>query len=90
MTFVVSGVGALVTHGNLVVAFDHPDFQAFAATKILGITSAAWMMIVIAIVVASCSAGRRSAATCTRPAATPRRPGSAACGSTRSGSRPSR
>ena len=49
MTFVVSGIAAIVTKGNLVVAFDHLDFQPFAATKILGITSAAWMMIVIAI-----------------------------------------
>ena len=34
----------------------------------------------------SCSPGRRPGATCTRPAATPRPPGSRACGSTRSGS----
>ena len=32
MSYVVSGVGALLTRGNLVVAFDHPDFQQFAAT----------------------------------------------------------
>ena len=38
MTFVVSGIAAIVTKGNLVVALDQPDFQAFAATKILGIT----------------------------------------------------
>ncbi|MEO8437559.1 MAG: ABC transporter permease [Chloroflexota bacterium] len=50
MSFVVSGIAAIVTKGNLVVAFDHPDFQQFATTKILGITSAAWMMIVLAIV----------------------------------------
>jgi ribose transport system permease protein len=49
MSFVVSGIAAIVTQGNLVVAFDHPDFQQFAATKIAGITSAAWMMIGIAI-----------------------------------------
>jgi ribose transport system permease protein len=49
MSFVVSGTGAVLTKGNLVVAFDHPDFQLFAATRILGMTSAAWMMIVIAI-----------------------------------------
>jgi ribose transport system permease protein len=49
MSFVVSGIGAIVSKGNLVVAFDHPEFQAFAATRILGLTSAAWMMIVIAI-----------------------------------------
>lgn len=51
MSFVVSGIGAVLTKGNLVVAFDHPDFQLFAATRILGITSAAWMMIVIVIAV---------------------------------------
>jgi ribose transport system permease protein len=49
MSFVVSGIAAIVTKGNLVVAFDHPDFQAFAGTRILGITSAAWMMIAVAI-----------------------------------------
>lgn len=48
MSFVVSGIAAIVTQGNLVVAFDHPDFQRFAATRILGISSAAWMMIAIA------------------------------------------
>ena len=49
MTFVVSGIAAIVTKGNLVVALDHLDFQAFAATDIIGISSAAWMMIGIAI-----------------------------------------
>ncbi|HLO36520.1 MAG TPA: ABC transporter permease [Candidatus Deferrimicrobium sp.] len=52
MSFVVGGIGAIATHGNLVVVFDHPEFQAFAATKILGLTSAAWMMIVVAIAAA--------------------------------------
>lgn len=51
MSFVVSGIGAVLTKGNLVVAFDHPDFQQFAATRILGITSAAWMMVIIVIAV---------------------------------------
>jgi ribose transport system permease protein len=51
MSFVVSGAGAVLTKGNLVVAFDHPEFQAFAATRILGITSAAWMMIIIALAI---------------------------------------
>ncbi len=49
MSFVVSGIAAIVTQGNLVVAFDHPDFQQFAATRIAGVTSAAWMMIATAI-----------------------------------------
>ncbi len=51
MSFVVSGFGAVLTKGNLVVAFDHPDFQLFAATRIFGITSAAWMMAIIAITI---------------------------------------
>ena len=49
MTYVVGGIGAIGTKGNLVVAFDHPEFQQFATTRILGVTSAAWMMIVLAI-----------------------------------------
>jgi ribose transport system permease protein len=49
MSFVVSGIAAIVTKGNLVVAFDHPDFQQFAATRIVGVTSAAWMMILVAV-----------------------------------------
>ena len=52
MSFVVSGIGAIVTRGNLVVVFDHPEFKDFAATRIVGITSAAWMMIAIAIAIA--------------------------------------
>jgi len=52
MSFVVGGIGAIATHGNLVVVFDHPEFQVFAATRIAGITTAAWMMIVIAIAMA--------------------------------------
>jgi ribose transport system permease protein len=50
MSFVVSGIAAIVTKGNLVVALDRLDFQAFAATEIVGISSAAWMMIATAIV----------------------------------------
>ena len=34
MTYVVGGIGALATRGNLIVVFDHPEFQQFAATKI--------------------------------------------------------
>lgn len=47
-SFVVSGVAALVTQGNLVVAFERLDFQAFATTRLLGLTSAAWMMLAVA------------------------------------------
>jgi ribose transport system permease protein len=49
-SYVVSGIAALVTQGNLVVAFDHPEFQVFATTRILGMTSAAWIMIIVAAI----------------------------------------
>jgi len=49
MSFVVSGIAAIVTKGNLVVSLDHPDFRDFAATRLFGVTSAAWMMILTAI-----------------------------------------
>jgi ribose transport system permease protein len=52
MSFVLGGIGAIATHGNLVVVLDHPEFQTFAATKIFGISSAAWMMMVLAIAAA--------------------------------------
>lgn len=62
MSFVVYGIGALVTQGNLVVAFDRTDFQAFANTRILGMTSAAWIMVgfasVVAVVLARTTFGR--------------------------------
>jgi ribose transport system permease protein len=51
MTYVVGGIGAIATKGNLIVAFDHPEFQKVAVTRFFGITSAAWTMVVIAIVV---------------------------------------
>jgi len=52
MTYVVGGIGALATKGNLIVAFDHPEFQQVAATQVLGLTSAAWIMIVITVAAA--------------------------------------
>ena len=51
MTYVVGGIGAIATKGNLIVAFDHPEYHKVAATRLLGITSSAWTMIVIAVVV---------------------------------------
>lgn len=52
MTYVVGGIGAIGTKGNLVVALDHPEYQVFATTRVLGVTSAAWMMIAVAVVAA--------------------------------------
>jgi ribose transport system permease protein len=53
VSFVVSGVAALVTQGNLVVAFEALEFKSFATTRIAGLTSAAWVMIVFAVVMAA-------------------------------------
>ncbi|MFN8623436.1 MAG: ABC transporter permease [Chloroflexota bacterium] len=50
-SFVVGGLAALVTQGNLVVAFERTDFQAVAATKLAGLTGAAWIMIAFAVIV---------------------------------------
>ena len=50
MSFVVGGVASLVTQGNLVIAFGRTDLQAIATTRVLGLTSAAWIMIVFAVV----------------------------------------
>ncbi len=52
VSFVVAGIGAIATKGNLIVVFDHPEFKIFAASKIAGISTAAWMMIVIAVATA--------------------------------------
>jgi ribose transport system permease protein len=51
MSFVIAGVAAIVTQGNLIVAFERLDFKAFAGTRIAGFTSAAWIMAGFAIVV---------------------------------------
>ena len=50
MSFVVGGVASLVTQGNLVIAFGRTDLQAIATTRFMGLTSAAWIMIVFALV----------------------------------------
>ena len=53
MSFVVGGIGAIVTQGNLVVAVRPPGVPGSSPPRrSSGITSAAWMMIVIAIATA--------------------------------------
>ena len=37
MSFVVSGLATLVTHGNLVVLFEHPEFGDLARTQVFGV-----------------------------------------------------
>jgi ribose transport system permease protein len=62
MSFVVSGLGTLVTHGNLVVLFEHPELGDFARTHIFTVKSSVWIalvaVIVIGVLLARTTAGR--------------------------------
>jgi ribose transport system permease protein len=52
MSFVISGIASLITHGNLVVLFDHPEFGDIARTHLLGVRSSTWIMLVAVVVIA--------------------------------------
>lgn len=52
VAFIVAGLAAFVTQGNLVVLFDRKDLQSVSTTRILDVTSAAWIMLIFAIVMA--------------------------------------
>jgi ribose transport system permease protein len=62
MSFVVSGLGTLVTHGNLVVLFEHPEFGDLARTQIITVKTSIWiavaMVAVIGVLLARTTAGR--------------------------------
>jgi ribose transport system permease protein len=51
MSFVISGIAALVTKGNLVVLSEHPEFGDFARTQILGMRSTIWIMLVAVLII---------------------------------------
>jgi ribose transport system permease protein len=51
MSFVISGIASLITHGNLVVLFDHPEFGDIARTHLLGVRSSTWIMLVAVVVI---------------------------------------
>jgi len=46
MSFVITGVGGLITHGNLVVLFDHLGFGDLARTHVVTILSSIWIMLI--------------------------------------------
>jgi ribose transport system permease protein len=50
MSFIVAGVGSLVTGGNLVVLFDKLDFAAIARTQLMGVRTSIWIMLVVVLV----------------------------------------
>jgi ribose transport system permease protein len=52
MSFVISGIASLITKGNLVVLFDHPEFGDLARTQLLGMRSSIWIMLVAVLVFA--------------------------------------
>jgi ribose transport system permease protein len=62
MSFVLSGLGALITGGNLIVLLEHPTFGTIAKTEILGVNSSTWVMVIavtlIGLVLARATAGR--------------------------------
>jgi len=62
MSFVVSGMATLITHGNLVVLFEHPEFGDLARTQIATVRSSIWIAVVavvlIGVLLARSTAGR--------------------------------
>jgi ribose transport system permease protein len=62
MSFVVGGLASLVTGGNLIIAYSALGFANLARTQFLNVTTAAWTMIgvviILAIVLSRTIAGR--------------------------------
>jgi len=52
MSFVISGIASLITHGNLVVLFNHPGFGKLARTEFLTVKTSIWIMVAAVIVLA--------------------------------------
>ncbi len=50
MAFVVGGLAGLVTSGNLIIAYTALGFADLARTTFLGVTTAAWTMIAVVVV----------------------------------------
>ena len=62
MSFVITGAAALITNGNLIIAYSALGFANFARTSFLDVTTAAWTMIgviiILGIVLSRTIAGR--------------------------------
>src|SRR5512146_2707879 len=52
MSFVVGGLASLVTGGNLIIAYSALGFAKLARTQFLSVTTAAWTMIGVVIILA--------------------------------------
>jgi ribose transport system permease protein len=49
-SFVITGAAALITGGNLITNFSVTGYADFARTQWLGVTTAAWTMIIVVII----------------------------------------
>ena len=49
-SFVITGAAALITNGNLIIAYSALGFADFARTQFLDVTTAAWTMIGVVII----------------------------------------
>ena len=52
MSFVIAGIASLITHGNLVVLFNHQDFGNLARTHFLTVKTSIWIMVVAVLLLA--------------------------------------
>jgi ribose transport system permease protein len=50
MSFVLAGVSALITGGNLLVLFDYPELGQLTRTPILGVRSSIWIALILVVV----------------------------------------
>lgn len=50
MSFVIGGIGAKVTGGNLIVLTDRPGFGKIAQGEFLGTPSSVWLMLLVVVV----------------------------------------
>jgi len=50
MSFVISGIASLITHGNLVVLFNHQGFGKLARSEFITVKTSIWIMLLAVIV----------------------------------------
>lgn len=50
MSFVIAGIGSLITHGNLVVLFTHPGFGDLTHKEFLTVKTSIWIMLAAVVV----------------------------------------
>ena len=48
-SFVIAGIASLITHGNLIILFEHPSFGDLARTDFLTVKTSIWIMLVAVV-----------------------------------------